>query len=496
METARRTAPAVIGAGLALGVAADGLFRVSVEGLNATVFLVALAAWSARLARGADRDRPDQSGWPVLAACGFAAMWALRDAETLLAWDLLAVLGLLSLPLVQARGLALRTAGVVHTLWGPVLAGWNAAFGGFTLLFQDVAWGETIGRGRVRTVGAVIGGLVLAVPLVAVFATLFASADPVFGGALDALSFLDAAPLLCHAVTIAVVAWLAAGYLRAAALPARTGGAPAVLNLVPATGLGVVPITTALGAVVVLFTLFVGSQAGSLFRGEAFVLAHTGLTFAEYARGGFFELVAASGLALPVVYAAPFLAGNADERGRRSLVALQGVQLALIALVALSAMWRMKLYVGVYGLSEDRLYASAIMMWIVAMVGVLARSVLAGRPQGAAFGATVAAAVVLGLLNLANPSALIARVNLARHGERSVDLEHLVRLGADAVPVIAGGLGRLDEATRCSLARGMVARWSAEAWGDWRSWNLARARAKGMLPRIEQAAEGCPPSPA
>lgn len=492
-----RRAPLLLGAALALGVAADQLFRVPAWGLNLAVFVVSLAAWAAQLA-ARDKDRPDRSPWPLLAACFFALMWAVRDAEALLAWNTLAALGLLSLPLVQARGLLLREAGTIETLLGPARAGWNAFVGMIVVLFRDMPWHDLVGQTRLRRAGAAVAGVVLALPLLLVFGALFASADPMFGAALQWMFIWDPTVIVRHAVPIGAVAWVSAGYLRAVAEPARELKNP-FGHLVPEITMGFVPVATALGAMVLLFTLFVAVQAGSLFRGESFVLSHTGLTFAEYARGGFFQLVAASALALPVVYAAPWVAAlagaGAAAREARSLRALQATQLGLVALVAASALWRMSVYIRAYGLTEDRLYGAAIIVWIGAMIAVFARTILVGRPQGAAFGATASAALVLGLLNLANPDALIARVNLDRADGRRLDVEHLLTLHADATPVIASRLTALDETSRCALATRLASRWRETPPGDWRGWNLARARARRLLPALERAAADCPPAP-
>ena len=489
-----RQAPLLLGTALALGVAADQLFRVPAWGLNLAVFVVWLAVWAGQFA-ARDKDRLDRSPWPLLAACFFALMWAVRDAEMLLAWNVLAALGLLSLPLVQARGLRLREAGTIETLLGPARAGWNAFVGMIVVLFRDMRWLDLLGQSRLRRAGAAVAGVVLALPFLLVFGALFASADPMFRAALQWMFIWDPTVIVRHAVPIGAVAWVSAGYLRAVAQPARDLKNP-FGHLVPEITMGFVPVATALGAMVLLFTLFVAVQTGSLFRGESFVLSHTGLTFAEYARGGFFQLVAASALALPVVYGAPWVAAlagaGAAAREVRSLRALQAAQLGLVALVAVSALWRMSVYIRAYGLTEDRLYGAAIIVWIGAMIAVFARTILVGRPQSAALGATAAAALVLGLLNLANPDALIARYNLDRATGR-LDVEHLLTLHADATPVIVSRLGALDDASRCALATGLASRWRDAPAGDWRSWNLARARARRLLPTIERAAADCPP---
>src|SRR3989442_918343 len=87
----------------------------------------------------------------------------------------------------------------------------------------------------------------------------------------------------------------------------------------------------------------------------------TGLTYAEYARRGFFELVAASALVLPILLAADWAVRNEAPQQRRTFRSLAGLLILLLAVVMASALERMRLYVDQFGLSEVRLYATAFM---------------------------------------------------------------------------------------------------------------------------------------
>ncbi len=484
MPTLRAAPPGLIVAALGLGLAADSLFRAPVWGLNVTVFVASLAAWGIHAGRRAD---PPLAGFtlPWLGACGFAVMWVIRDEPQLLAFDLLAALCLLALPVLATHGIALRSAGALDLLATPPLALRQAVAGGARALFQDVPWTSFGGPDR-RVLRGTLAGLLVSLPVLGIFGGLFASADPTFGAAVSSLFRWDPGLLVGHVVGTGAATWITAGWLRGFVV---RGSADPIPRLNP--GAGALPVGIALAAMVLVFTLFVAVQAGNLFRGEAYVLSRVGLTFAEYARGGFFQLVAASVLALPIVYAATWAAGDVDAGAARSLRALQAVALGLDASVALSALWRMRLYVDAYGLSLDRLYATAIIVWIGATVAVFARTVLRGRPKAGARGAVVAAAVVLGLLNAVNPAALIARVNLERPGGRAVDLAHLASLGADAVPVIAQRFTRLTGEERCTLVAKVMERRSVEASGDWRGWNAARSEARRTV-EVLRLSQACP----
>jgi hypothetical protein len=154
----------------------------------------------------------------------------------------------------------------------------------------------------------------------------------------------------------------------------------------------------------------------------------------------------------------------------------------------------MRLYVRTFGLTESRLYGTAVIVWIGATIGVFARGILAGRPQGMVNGAIASAVLVLGVLNVVNPSALIARVNLGRTSVRALDGAYLASLSAEAVPVLASRIATLDPPARCAAGSGVLERWRAGPQGDWRGWNVARTRARDALPTIARAVASCAPA--
>lgn len=477
-----RPAYRVLAAALALGLIADQLLRAPVWGLNVSLGFLALAVCALLPVW---RERPDgiperisDPPWAWLAALFFAGMWTIRDAEALLAVDLLAALALLGLPVLDARGQALRATGVVETALAPVRAGFQSAFGALSLVTAvrgDWPGGPGLAlRGR----GLAIG-LLLALPPILVFTGLFASADPIFENVVSTVLDMGFQPVVSHAVTITAVTWGTAGYLWALARPGSEGDLPT-----PRLSLGATPVLVPLAATTLLFTVFVATQAGSLFGGEAYVEGKTGLTYAEYARGGFFQLVFASLLVLPMVYAVPFVAGAIPGGEGRSVRAVLTVLLALTGLVLASALWRMSLYVDAYGLTEDRLYGLAMMLWIGAMLVIFAVTVVRGQYQGVALRSVIAAVAALAALNLANPKAVIARYNVSHRGPQA-DFEHLARLGGDAVPVLVAAMDNLPAHVRCPLI-GKLREDHQVPRGDWRGWNLARVRAaesvKGIQP--------------
>ncbi len=208
----------------------------------------------------------------------------------------------------------------------------------------------------------------------------------------------------------------------------------------------------------------------------------TGLTYAEYARRGFFELVTASALVLPLLTGADWLVRNESREHQRTFRQLALVLLLLLAVVMASAFTRMRLYVSEYGLSEDRLYATAFMLYLAGLFGWLAWTTLRGARRRFAFGGLVQGFAMLGVLHLVNPDVLIVRTNLARPAaERPFDGWYAASLSADVVPVLLDALPRLHGRAQCGVAAGLRQQLERLEGDDWRNWNFARARARRLL---------------
>jgi hypothetical protein len=334
-------------------------------------------------------------------------------------------------------------------------------------------------------------GVLLAVPLLLVFNALFASADPVFAKAVQSLFRWDGNEAASTTFRVFFWSWAAAGVLWAALQAPR--GEIRTEGL-PRPTLGATEVATVLALVDGLFLAFVAVQARYLFGGQAWVSRSLEMGWGEYARRGFFELVWVAALALPMLLALHALLRDRGGRGERVFRVLAGVLVALLFVVMVSAVQRMRLYQAAYGLTELRLYTTAFMGWLGIVLAWFAATVLRGQPGRFPRGAVMSGFAVVAALNVLNPDALIARTNLDR-AERTgkLDARYLSWLSADAAPVVAGGLRRLELAPvdGCVLREGL--RDDLRTRRDWRGWNWGRARAEAVARRTPKVAPvaGC-----
>lgn len=360
----------------------------------------------------------------------------------------------------------------------------------------------------------VFWGLLLAIPLLIVFGAFFYRADAVFAGYVRQLF----ANISLFEVTTArfiwglVLSWLALGLIRHAITRQRdtadslSSARPQGLRLGSSEAMVVLTLLNA------LFIVFVVIQAVYLFGGTD-TLDRTGLTYSEYARRGFFELVVVAGMVLSFILPLNWLVRPVRQRVLTVVNSLHILLIALTLVILGSAWQRMLLYRREYGLTELRFYTTAFMGWLALVLTWLIFTVLIqktleandlGRRQFA-FGALIAALALLAGLNLLNPDAFIARTNLARAQASSgprLDTEYLTRtLSADAVPALLAGMERLsDHCLRADLARGLqdeandIRRevqahgWLGTTWGDTR----ARRSLSAAVATLDSYQQGCP----
>jgi hypothetical protein len=503
---------ALLGAVL-LGGFADPLLRNEPWGLGLLVWMLGFATIAIALVRQSERPlSPESSSWLAIAVL-FAAGLSWRDSEVLQFFDVLAmltalVLLALSIAAIPVPGLAFaRVRDLIRAAFG---TGFDVATGVVPLLLRDAELHTAIRPSDYSSVRRIGRALLITVPILLVFTLLLTRADPVFGS-LIRFPDLDLEVVLSHVAIAGFFAWVVAGWLRRALL-ARPSAAGTPAAPFPFT-LGTTDVTLALGALNVLFAAFVVVQLGWLFGGEALVLRTTGLSYADYARRGFFELTGVAGLLLPVLLGAQALIPASDVRTLRFYRRLAVPLVVLLGAIMFSAFARMRLYVQYYGISTDRLYATAFMLWLAIVFVWLAFTVLRSRPRTFATGLVVSGLVVLFTLNVLNPDALVARENLARGdagrtGAAGSDLRYVASLGGDAVPRLVSALTApniaVDTAApgdRCAAARILLARWTGERRarmaGNWTQWNSARERAARAVRAHEALLQqlACPETP-
>lgn len=438
---------------LVAGLAGSAVWRVST--LSVGYLLVGILVFT--VAIGTAERRPTRDEW-----FGLVVTLALLAVPALLAAEWLGVLCILTAWLVGWSTLAGgRTWTAVVS--GPVVP-WLVPARVATWVRRAVpeggsAWAGRPSASRIAVVAAVTVGLAV------VFGGLFASADPAFARLVDHLvPAWEGDEFVSRAVVFVIVVGfvLCAAYLLR--FPPRLDAmAPPRMRSVPNWEWAI-----PLAVLDVVFIGFVAVQATVLFGGHAHVLETEGLTYAEYARQGFWQLLWVSALTLLVLSVVIRVAGRDAPPDRRLLRTLVGILCFTSVVVVISAIHRMWVYQQAYGFSTERLMVITIELWLGAVFVFVA---LAGiRMTGRWLPRTILLAGAVALLGLAatNPDRLIAERNIDRYEQTGVlDTAYLLRLSPDIEPALA----RLPEPMRwCAMYR----MHRPDAWYEF---NLSRWRA-------------------
>jgi hypothetical protein len=306
--------------------------------------------------------------------------------------------------------------------------------------------GEPAARNaRSRRFWPVLRGMVIALPVVAIFASLLSSADPIFARRfqdfIDLFNIENLPEYIFRLVYILVIAYALAGtFLHAA----EKSGETVEQKTWVAPFLGFTESTIVLGSLVLLFLAFVIIQFQYFFGGQANI-GIEGYTYSEYARKGFGELVAVAFFSLLLLLGLGAVTRRDTDMQRRLFSTLGVGLVGLVIVMLVAAFQRLVLYEAAYGFSRLRTYTHVFMIWLgVLLVAVVILEVLhRERLVGLAM-VLVSLGFVISL-NALNVDAFIVRENLQREirsasdpafarGRADLDVQYFLDLSDDAIP--------------------------------------------------------------
>lgn len=481
-STSQRESRAPLGpALLTLGIAGDWLIRGEGAGLNVALWVAAVVCtWHWLRVRAGVRPA-DLERALLITALGLAGGWLWRENPMLRFLDSVALaLVFALLPLAAApEAVTFARLSSVRVMKAAMRLARRGMVGWLPPLLEPRPPRST---DRASVLGAVTRGSLLAVPCLLVFGSLLGSADQVFGDFLMSLVRVDVEQIANHTLPALGITWLAAALLLGA--DPREGSA--VLETRPARGpvFGPIEVGMTLGMLDLLFAAFVAFQLPYLFGGLAWVERTAGITLAEYARRGFFELVLVSALVLPLLLVLDARVEVGRGTARRLFRSLAGIKIALLLVIIGSALHRMTVYQHEFGLTEDRVFATAFIGGTAVTCCWFGVTALRGSGARFAPGALLGWGVWLALLHAINPEQVIVATNIRRAAAgRPLDVTYLTGLSADAVPALIASLSNLSDADRGTVTLRLASREDPRAT-DLRGWSLARRRAREALTEL------------
>lgn len=459
--------PTLIAAtGLVMGLITDLLIYEQPLGISVPIVFALLIVAMLALALGEGQSISLANVWLIIPLLFLAIMYAVRAAPLLRALNFIGALLLLLLlsnrllnnPIFQLNlwdyGVAFLESSII------------APFMSIPLVQRAFKSIGAAGDGRSSTVRRVLVGFALAVPFLIVFTALFASADLVFNRLVtDVFEDLSLEDVFGHAFLTALFGFLFMGGLAytlsrtesAPVSPAATADpdknvAPPPSALPSVKGrLGAIEAFVVLFSVNALFLVFVAIQFAAMFGGEAF-LRSQGLTYSEYARRGFFELLAVAIITLSLILVLDYLTGRETPTQRTIFLAGAGLMTAMTIIILGSAYQRLQLYELAYGFSELRVQSHIFMIWLAVLMIAFFVLLLTHRPHLFATALMLVTIGFVATLDVLNQDAFIVQQNLARaRAGEELDLDYLGSLSEDAIPLLVPLYTSGDEETRAAL---------------------------------------------
>jgi len=290
----------------------------------------------------------------------------------------------------------------------------------------------------------VVRGIIIALPILAIFASLLSSADPIFarrlGDLIDLFNIENLPEYIFRLVYILVIAYALAGiYLHAAQKSNETVEEKTWLS----PFLGFTESVIVLGSVVFLFAAFVLTQFQYFFGGQVNISIE-GYTYSEYARKGFGELVAVAFISLLLLLGLGAITRRENNAQRRIFSNLGVVLVGLVIVMLISAFRRLVLYETAYGFSRLRAYTHVFMLWLALLLVAVVILEMTHRERAVGLAMLLAALGFILSLGLLNVDAFIVERNIQREVDRAqehvsqegaaLDAQYFLDLSDDAVP--------------------------------------------------------------
>lgn len=472
---------------LFLGALGDLLFYGKALGISYPIFAAAFYAVFFLYLRG---GRQTGFGWLLLAPVfALAATFALHTNMTFLVLNFLIIPFLLVAHTVLAAG-ANRFSWYDFRFILDLLEG----FFGRTILNISVPFGmvkealkKRIEQRRYELIKKVATGLAVSLPLLLVVVLLLSNADAVFNHFLGRVPELMGRVKLGEAVLRMILALLAAvisfAYIysfRAKGREEDVADTPPVEPLQLKKPWDPVTVSTFLLMLNLVYVFFAVIQFSYLFGGGPIALPE-GFTYAEYARQGFFELLAVTVINFSVFIFVINFTGD-TKRALYNVVRFLLTLLSASTLVMLaSAFFRLTLYEEAYGFTYARVTAHAFMIYLfVLFLAALYRIWREKISLLKVFIVVTIAAYIS--FNYFGIDRFIASNNIDRYFQTGqIDVLNLTWLSDDAVPQLVRLLDAADSEVALYIENNLYERKFKLGGQRWQSFNWSRQKAGSVL---------------
>ena len=321
-------------------------------------------------------------------------------------------------------------------------------------------------------------GLFFSLPILIVAIMLLSSADQVFSFLVSTLfSSISISEVVSHSLIIVSVTVLTYSFIWSLGKH-RSVHQP---NCEEPKKFDVIIVISGLSAVTVVYLMFSIIQFSYLFGNISNQLPD-GLTFAEYARKGFFELVVVALINICLVVGTINFTSISDVRLSKILKILNSVLILSTFVILLSAHYRMSLYEESYGYTYLRVFTHYFMAVVFTiLIATLGKVWINSINLGKCY-ITIGIIAYL-LINYINVDVIIASKNLERYYRtQMIDVDYMAGLSFDTVPYLVALLHAPDPKIEANARKHVIQKkYHIETPHSWQGYTLPEQRAKSVL---------------
>ncbi|MFC7373446.1 DUF4153 domain-containing protein [Fictibacillus iocasae] len=332
-----------------------------------------------------------------------------------------------------------------------------------------------------QTAAKVAIGLLLSIPLLFIVIMLLSSADEQFsrivGNLPHLLSDVSVGEYIFRLLVVVFFSAILFGYMQV--LYARKEIDAPIIHI--SRFLDPVIICTILFMVNAVYVLFAYLQFHYLFSGTL----QGGFTFAEYARRGFFELIAVSLINLSLLNGVITFTDTINNAFKRGVQILLTVLITASGVMLTSAFTRLSLYESVYGFTMDRVLPHSFMLLLAVIFIFTLIKVWIERLSLVRF-YFISCLAYYTALNSVNVEQFVVDQNMKRYEETGkIDIQHIGALsytGTNALITLYEKDPKNNQIKQLLMEKKAMVAGEQETW---QSYNLLKKTVRERLEKLE-----------
>lgn len=414
----------VLTAGLLLTALYNFLVFNSQPGIGFSLFIVFIN-WTLFLFNKNSRNPLLGYGFGIASAV-FALLFSFRSNGIVQLVDLFAAVTFLLLNIYFSKSNLKFDFTYLSFLSAPFKAGIKFVEG-FIESFIPKTWAEHSSNKHVTS--SLLRGLFIGVPVLVVLFFILSRADPVFENI--TFSFLEDVWIRIIFSLIVFVSALSLGIMKIFEAEEKK-------EVTQVSDGKEYELLVILGGLALLFSGFIFIQFKYLFSGnigerELVNLGIKSLTYSEYVRKGFFELLLASVISSGVVFYALRYIHKLRDRGKLLVQIFTSVVTLEVGMLLWSAAMRVNLYQMEHGLTRARVFGMFFLVWLAALLIILLIRIIKDLNSKTYLSLNIISTLlILGFVNFINVDGLIANNEHKPTVNNEIDYYYLAYLSPDA----------------------------------------------------------------